>query len=269
MQDSFFVQNATVGKVKLTGLNVSQSYNLTFFASRLTGGTNRVTQYKIGATTVTLDATDNTTNVVSIPNQMPAADGTIEVEVKNNVGAGYGYLGVLELSIPNTVRFDFGSSTLLTSGNWNNVTTFTTGSKITSAVSTTGTATGVGLSVTGAFENLTQAGSTSTTGVYPASAMQDSFFVQSAAVGKVKLTGLTVGTSYNLTFFASRLTGGTSRVTEYKIGTTTVTLDATDNTTNVVSIPNQTPAADGTIEVEDKNNVGAGYGYLGVMEVQW
>jgi hypothetical protein len=172
------------------------------------------------------------------------------------------------LSGPSTVlKFDFGSSGLLTSGNWNNVTTFTTGSKITNAVNTTGTSTSIGLSITAAFENLTTQGSTSTSGVYPASAMQDSFFVQSATVGKIKLTGLNPSLTYTLTFFASRLTGGTNRVTQYKIGTTTVTLDATDNTTNVVSIANQTPAGDGSIEVEVKNNVGAGYGYLGVLEL--
>jgi hypothetical protein len=174
----------------------------------------------------------------------------------------------VNLSGPSVVlKFDFGSSSILTTGNWNNVTTFTTGSKITNAVSTTGTSTSVGLSVTGAFENLTTQGSTATNGIYPASAMQDSFFVQNAAVGKIKLTGLNTGLHYTLTFFASRLTGGTSRVTQYKIGSTTVTLDATDNTTNVISIANQTPAVDGSIEVEVKNNVGAGYGYLGVLEL--
>jgi poly(3-hydroxybutyrate) depolymerase len=364
IQDSFFVQNAAVGKVKLTGLNPSLSYGLTFFASRLTGGTSRVTQYKIGTATATLDATDNITNVATLTGVVPASDGSIEVEVKNNVGAGYGYLGVLELTIPGnhapvvnagsdqtitlpasanlsgsvtddglapgsasptaawskisgpgtvtfgnanaavttatfsaagtyvlrltgsdsvlnttddvtvtvnaapaSVRFDFG--TVTSSGNWNNVTTSTTGVKISNAVNTTGTATSLGLNVTAAFDGITVAGSTSSSGVYPASAIQDSFFVQAAVVGKVKLTGLTVGTSYSLTFFASRLTGGVDRVTQYKVGTSTVTLDATDNISNVVSLSGLTPAADGTLEVEIKNNVGTGYGYIGVMEVQW
>jgi hypothetical protein len=366
VQDSFFVQAAAVGKVKLTGLNPSQIYDLTFFGSRMGGGTNRVTQYKIGTITpATLDATDNTNYTISILGVTPAVDGTIEVEVKNDPGTGYGSLGVLELSIPSnqppvvsagsdqtitlpstaslsgsvsddglapgnptptvtwtkvspagstvtfgtpnavnttatfsaagtyvlrltatdgvlstsdditvnvnaapsSVLFDFG--TITTSGNWNNVTTTTVGTKITAAINSTGGTTGIGLNVSAAFDNISGVGSTSPTGVYPANAMQDSFFVQTPTVGKVKLTGLNPSTSYTLTFFGSRIGGGANRVTQYKVGTTTRTLDATDNSTAVATMPGMTPAGDGTIEVEVKNDAGTGYGYLGVLQLDW
>jgi hypothetical protein len=274
MQDSFYVQDTQIAKVKLQGLTPGTPYTLVFFGSRMGTGTNRVTSYKVGTTAVTLDATDNATNSATLSNLLPAADGTIEVEVKNNSGAGYGYLGVLEVQVASApLKFDFGgiatNGGALTTGNWNNVTDVSTlGVKITNAIDGNGVATGIGLNVTALFNNINYTGSTSTTGVYPASAMQDSFYVQDAQVGKVKLQGLNPARTYTLTFFGSRLGTGTNRVTSYKVGATAVTLDATDNSMNKVSLVNLAPAADGTIEVEVKNNTGTGYGYLGVLEVQ-
>jgi hypothetical protein len=81
---------------QFTGLNPSTSYSLTFFASKLAAG-RRVAQYKMGTSIATLEALDNVNNVVTIAGVTPAADGTIEVEVKNNVTAGYFHLGVIEL----------------------------------------------------------------------------------------------------------------------------------------------------------------------------
>jgi regulation of enolase protein 1 (concanavalin A-like superfamily) len=172
-----------------------------------------------------------------------------------------------------SIRFDFGgiatNGGAVTAGNWNNVTDVSTiGVKVANAINTTGASTGVALNVTAVFANINYNGSTSASGLYPATAMQDSFFVQDAQVAKVKLQGLTVGTPYTLLFFGSRMGTGANRVTSYKVGVTAVTLDATDNVTNSATLSNLLPAADGTIEVEIKNNTGVGYGYLGVLEVQ-
>jgi hypothetical protein len=167
------------------------------------------------------------------------------------------------------VLFDFGNTTMTTGGNWNNITTMNGGVKIANAVDSTGATTGMALNVTAVFASINTAGSTSTTGAYPATAIQDTFFVQDAQVAKVKLQGLNPSTAYTLKFFASRLGGGTNRIAQYKVGSATVTLDATDNVSNTVNLTGLIPAADGSIEVEIKNVAGAGYGYLGVLEVQW
>jgi poly(3-hydroxybutyrate) depolymerase/predicted secreted protein len=168
------------------------------------------------------------------------------------------------------VLFDFGNTP--TSGNWNNVSTTGTGVKISNAVDETGTTTGIGLNVTAAFDNITGAGYALSGGAYPATATQDSFYMQSwvghDVTGKVKLTGLNPSQLYDLTFFASRMTGGVNRVTEYKIGSKIATLDATDNSNYTISISDVLPAGDGTIEVEVRNNIGNGYGYLGVLELE-
>jgi hypothetical protein len=96
-QDTFWVQNATVGQIRLSGLNPASAYNLTFFASRSTGGTNRVTKYAVGAVTTTLDATDNVSTTATLNAVIPNASGQIDISISNNINSGYGYIGVLDL----------------------------------------------------------------------------------------------------------------------------------------------------------------------------
>jgi poly(3-hydroxybutyrate) depolymerase len=176
----------------------------------------------------------------------------------------------ITVNAPTSVLFDFGTTP--TAGNWNNVTTATTGTKITNAVTSTGGSTTIGLDITAPFLGATVGGSTSGSGAYPANAMVDSFFQQSWAgndvIAKVKLTGLNPSKTYSLTFFASKLASG-SRAAQYKVGTSTTTLEALDNVTNVATLPGLVPAADGTMEVEVKNTVTSGYFHLGVIEVKY
>jgi hypothetical protein len=176
----------------------------------------------------------------------------------------------ITVNAPTSVLFDFGTTT--TAGNWNNVTTATVGTKITNAVTSTGGSTTIGLDITAPFIGATVGGSTSGSGAYPANAMVDSFYQQSWAgndvIAKVKLTGLNPSTTYSLSFFASKLVSG-SRAAQYKVGTSTTTLEALDNVTTIATIPGLVPAADGTMEVEVKNTVTAGYFHLGVIELKW
>lgn len=166
-----------------------------------------------------------------------------------------------------TVLYDFGS--INTAGNWNNVTTTGTGIKIADSKDTDGATTGVALNVTAQFIAITTQGSTSTTGAYPATAIQDSFYTQNTTVAKIRLEGLSLVSKYKLTFFASRLTVSGSRVTRYTVGTSSAILDATDNTNNTVALSDLTPAADGTIEIQITNDAGLGYAYIGVLQVDW
>jgi hypothetical protein len=100
--DSFYTQDATIGKVRLQGLNVSAKYNLTFYGSRIaTDSANRLCRYSVGTSFVTLNAHNNETAVAKLNNLVPAADGTIEVQVRNSNNSGFAYLGVLELQIAN------------------------------------------------------------------------------------------------------------------------------------------------------------------------
>jgi len=158
--------------------------------------------------------------------------------------------------------FDFGAAATTTTGNWNNVSDFSAGQKITGAKDSVGSTTGVNLTLGGTFTGINSNGTTDTT-FYPGTAQQDSFYVQATGVGTVQLTGLTAGALYNFTFFASRL-GADDRVTEYTIGSTKVSFDPTDNTNNVVQIPF---VAGGTVNISIAADGGTGYGYLGVVDV--
>jgi len=161
--------------------------------------------------------------------------------------------------------FDFGDPALTTTGNWNNVTTITTGAKITGAKDSTGATTAVNLSLPAAFTGINANGTTTAT-FFPGTAQQDSFYVGNTAVGQVQLTGLDTAASYHFTFFASRSTVD-DRNTVYTINGTSVSMDASDNTLNVVHITNVTPAAGGTVTLSIAADNGTGYGYLGVLDV--
>ncbi|CAN5907320.1 hypothetical protein BH11VER1_BH11VER1_38150 [soil metagenome] len=172
-------------------------------------------------------------------------------------------------AVSSLLSFDFGATGTVTSPNWNNVTDITTGEKISNAVNSDGGSTGIKLNITGAFLAINSAGTASPTVPYPASATLDTFYVQNAGVGKVRLEGLNVNAKYTLTFFASRMNSDASnRVTAYTAGGSTVTLNVAENISNRVSLSSVSPAADGTLEIQVSNSTGSGYGYLGVLEVQ-
>jgi len=109
--DSFFgstgphsgVIEAT-GGVTLGNLSQDSKYSLSFFASRDAATDNRETQYVVtGKTTETvkLDAANNKANLAKVANMIPAADGTIKVDVSpgaNNTNSlKYYYLGAVRI----------------------------------------------------------------------------------------------------------------------------------------------------------------------------
>jgi len=109
--DSFFgsagahsgVIEAT-GGVTLGGLSTASKYTLSFFASRDGSTDNRETQYVVtGETTETvyLNAANNTSNMATATNMIPASDGTITVVASpgpNNTNSlHYYYLGALRV----------------------------------------------------------------------------------------------------------------------------------------------------------------------------
>ena len=85
---------------KLTGLDTSRSYNLTFFASSVFPGAanNGATIYTVGNVSDTLEVQANTKNTVTISSVKPAADGTITYTMSKNVDATVGYINALVIS---------------------------------------------------------------------------------------------------------------------------------------------------------------------------
>jgi hypothetical protein len=91
-------------RFKLTGLNPAATYNLTFYASRLSAGDNRETGYTVqGANSgfATLNAADNVTNTTTVAGIIPTAAREITISLaptaNNNNIYHFTYLGVLRL----------------------------------------------------------------------------------------------------------------------------------------------------------------------------
>lgn len=302
--DSFFGSVAAhsgvsepTGGFTVSGLNRNNKYSFTFFASRTGVSDNRETAYKVtGETeeTVALDAANNVSSTVTVKDMKPSANGTIIISVgpgANNTNASkYYFIGFMRVVVEKqqvvydpdgTINIDFGSKP--SGGTWNNFTTPTGGQIISDLVNTEGNNTGISLWVHDSFTGINEVGTTApdaSLGI-ESNGSSDSFFGSvgvhsgvSEPTGGVTLGGLKQESYYTLSFFASRDQATDNRETKYTVTgskTESVSLDAANNTKNMVSVFNMQPAADGTIKVDvapgDKNNNSLKYYYLGIMRI--
>ena len=114
--DSFFgnlvefsSQTQPTAAVLLSGLELDIAYDLRIFASRIATD-NRQTEYTLSGsrdTTMLLQVSSNTADFVEILDMLPAADGTIRINVtagsENNNEFGFYYLGALRLQYEDEV----------------------------------------------------------------------------------------------------------------------------------------------------------------------
>jgi hypothetical protein len=191
----------------------------------------------------------------------------------------------------NMLFFDFGDSTLMTSGNWNNLVhtnaTLTPGPPIANAIDSLGNFTGISLSANGFNTGDNTAGTTTPGGaaaIFASTATQDSLFGHTVVFngqGPLPLATLSLGgldgsgnTLYSFTFFASRTGVSDDRETQYQVvGSTSgySLLDAANNTSNVAIVSGIVPNPDGSLLVNispgPNNNNSSGFFYLGAMEI--
>jgi hypothetical protein len=100
IRDSIYVNAGQTGRLQVSGLKTASKYTLTFFASRAASDNVRVTKYSVGTASVTLDAAQgggNTSATAALSGISPSGSGVVEIEVTNNPGSTFGYLGVLEV----------------------------------------------------------------------------------------------------------------------------------------------------------------------------
>ncbi len=85
---------------KITGLDTTRSYNLTFFGASVFPGAqdNGSTVYTVGSQSDTLAVQANTKNTVTISNVKPASDGTITYTMSKGVNTPVGYINALVIS---------------------------------------------------------------------------------------------------------------------------------------------------------------------------
>lgn len=185
-----------------------------------------------------------------------------------------------------TLNVDFGDSSQVTAGNWNNIIVNTPVIlSIPNMVDSTGAGTGIGISVSGFYPGSNQNGTTSPTGaaaIFDAQATRDNAFGHTgefggnpnAPFGTVALTGLNPALSYNFTFFGSRTGVTDNRETKYDVAglnSAVSYLDAANNASNVATAGGIQPTAAGEIFIEvsagPNNTNGSKFYYLGAMQV--
>jgi hypothetical protein len=166
---------------------------------------------------------------------------------------------------------DFGDSTKMTTGNWNNVTNNALGVQLTNLISDVGQPTGIQLEITDLFNDIRSLNSVSST-LYPTNATRDYFRLAASVApndisGAIKLNGLDPARLYDFVFYGgSTLSFGPT--VRYIIGSSNVVLTHYNNITNTASIAGVAPEQDGTITIT-VNNDGAGNGVLNVMGISY
>jgi len=199
------------------------------------------------------------------------------------------WIGASFTSRSASLFFDFGDSSLMTVGNYNNVihtnATLTPGPSIGNAIDTSGGFTGISLSESGFNTGDNQSGTTTPTGaasLFDSQATRDSLFGHTVVfngqgpllMGTLTISGLNPSAIYDFVFFASRTGVTDNREALYTvIGANTLSsvLDAANNTANVATILGISPTGAGGITVQvspgPNNNNSSGFFYLGAMEM--
>jgi len=93
-KSSLWVNSTADRRLKLSGLLAGNAYDFTFYASR-DGGGNRTTHYIINGTSVSLNASYNADQVVTIKGIIPDGNGEVIITVNKAGAASYGYLNAL------------------------------------------------------------------------------------------------------------------------------------------------------------------------------
>ncbi|WOO39509.1 PKD domain-containing protein [Rubellicoccus peritrichatus] len=272
--DSFHTNLNKAGEVTFEGLNPSLNYNITVFASAAFDANNSgVGAYTVGSTTLTLDAADNANNTVTFTNIAPDSSGKIALHCISSGEAGRVFLNVVELTqlappppppATQQVLFDFGSQATPSTGNWNLVRYFGVNDGVTDAIDTDGNATGIGIRVTDDFKGRNTTGAQNT-GLHPDNATYDSFFTNIGNLAELTLENLDAQSTYDITIFASA--NSTDAVGEYTIGTTTLTLDAENNTNQTITFNGIQPDSNGTIVLGLHASDSTGFVFINTLEL--
>jgi hypothetical protein len=177
-----------------------------------------------------------------------------------------------------SIQIDFGSTSLATAGNWNNLTDSINGNKV-NLIDDTGTVTAVDVAVTDGFVGVNSVGIAGNTLGYPGNTTLDNFWTGSFdghaealnRPAEVTITGLDPNGEYDVSLFASR-TGtdsGNGRLTRYTVGGQFKDLEAADNADTEVVFEGVSPAMDGslTIGVVASSAGTSRFGYLSLLKI--
>ncbi|WP_295124218.1 fibronectin type III domain-containing protein [uncultured Chitinophaga sp.] len=94
IRSTWWLDVGVTSKLKVTGLNLSQSYTFVFFGSR-DGDGDRTTVYTVNGKSVSLNCAKNVNNTVQLTDIRPDANGEAEITISLGATSSYGYIGAL------------------------------------------------------------------------------------------------------------------------------------------------------------------------------
>ena len=102
MRSTYWMDPGKTAELRFFGLDLSQTYNFSFFASR-DGDGNRTSVYTINEESVKLNAANNINNIVTITNVVADSNGEVVVSITNDVGASFSYIGAIIIESANRI----------------------------------------------------------------------------------------------------------------------------------------------------------------------
>lgn len=163
------------------------------------------------------------------------------------------------------------NQTLPADAPWNNFNSYPgVNAAISNLQDETGVATPFRIQLLDAFTGTNASGATTgnNSGVYPDNAIAGNYYTNEPTARRIRISGLPTTYRYNLVFFGSR-TGNDNKNTDYTVGSNTVTLNAANNNSNTVQINGIAADASGVIDFTVKQAVGATYGYINTVVIQY
>ncbi|ACU61166.1 fibronectin type III domain-containing protein [Chitinophaga pinensis] len=205
------------------------------------------TANNLGSYAVTLTATDN---------QGAASSSTFNVLVSDKN--------------TKSIYFNFSSSNPAATP-WNNVAGFPyAGTRFTNALDESGFATGINMTFVENWENDATAAGMSTydnSGIYPDNVMRSAVYDSRNITHTVRLSGLNNAKRYNVVFFSS-LNFGVAAKARFTIGTDSVVIDPSYNTSLTKQINGVTPNANGEINILVNKTQAGYYMYMNTLVLE-
>jgi hypothetical protein len=278
MQSSWYTSGTSTASLTISGLDNGKKYTLKLFGSRTDAETvNRNTEYAVGTTIKVVNASNNT-SVTADHEELTPTNGSLTFTVRAQANAsGYGYLNAMEIveitpviSTTGTLKVDVCSGVPASPlPDWNHFAgSGAAGLSMANLKYDNGTVTNYSVTVNAGFSSTTSNGMTG--GDYPNTVAATSWYTSGlSTVASISLNNLNNAHKYTLIFFGSRTDAGetVNRNTEYTVGSTTVTLNASNNVNDKVFISDITPT-NGKITFTVKAAAGGqNYGYLNAFEV--
>ena len=225
-----------------------------------------------------LTPSGNTAQIQLNPSYADA--GVYEVTVKVDDGKGAFDTKSFTITVtdvnPNySVYIDFGDGSWTSPSPWNNTAKRPALNDVFPALKDNlGRATSMAMNILTPWQNINGganinnqgANTGNNSGVYPDAVMVTSWWTTTDPQ-TMRFTGLDPNYKYSFTFFGSRAGISDARVASYTINSTTVTLNAQNNSTQTVSIPDVRPDVNGGISVNMVAAAGSSFAYINAMVI--